>query len=200
MILEDVSKTMKLCVQHEIYFEQIFLLQVIADYQEEKDDIQSKHQVFLDYIKLLKTKTPSIEIRPLIEDLIEKRFLLDNRIDKKKLVINEFKIADKFYSIFKGNKTDEELFEGFKAIYPRMYASQSKAGDLPNFNMKASEERELLKVFQTKILSGDRKKKWYEFYYLTGEMFQDINNPSPLRIDRYVNTFWDNVELYRQQI
>lgn len=205
----DSLKVLHVCNDRGLTIEELFILQTVYDYQVSVKDLDRQNSKLLqsNYIKYFETfaeyydkggefQRPS-GFKNMVDKLIRDEWLEDYRKDKDEFHLSELLVSDKFINSFKGKETDEELFEQFKAAYPYFYKSQYNT-ILENFNYQDSEE--LFKKFKKIVLSGNRKQKWAEFIVITRGVFEENREtPSKQRIDRYLENFYDNIELYRRE-
>lgn len=213
MIFESL-KLLHVCNKYNLMVEELFILQTIYDYQTnvselKRDYVKELEKNYLEYYSNFSDKydkggeyEKDICWSNYIEKLIRDGWIEDFRRNKNSFKLYELRTSEKFHNVFIGDKTDDELFEIAMSLYPNQYIT-SYGSIFPNFKFTSKEEKELLEVFKKKILSGNRKAKWKEFLVITSSLYEnpeDLNQYSAMKFDRYINTFYQNLEYYKTLI
>ena len=201
MIFESL-KILRICNRLKLSVEELFLIQTVHDYQYNlsilnREIIKELEIGYLEYYSK-KNNIHNVNWKEVIEKLIENDWLIDNRIDRNKFKINELSLSDKFKKETGSSSSDEELFEVAKSIYPKVYKTGYNSC-YESFRLSPKEENELLKIFKSKILSGNRKDNFNEFYYITSEKFKEVEY-AQMSFEKYLNSFRENKESYRKEI
>jgi hypothetical protein len=185
----------------QITAEELFLVQTIYDYQKGNENFDR------DYLKTLRAnymqyyEKHDVNWDTMINNLVGKGYLEDYRVSKEKYGLSELLVSPLFLELSGNSETDEELFEKVKAHYPAYYYTGFKDETRLNVNANAREEAEMLSSFKKKILSGNRAKNWEQFFYILSELHPGgRDGVSSFKLDRFINTFWDNLEEHKKTL
>jgi hypothetical protein len=213
MIFEAL-KLLHVCNKNNLMVEELFILQTIYDYQTnvselKKDYVKELEKNYLEYYAKFSGKydvggmyEKDISWKNYIEKLIRDGWIEDYRRNKNSFKLSELRVSEEFYNVFVGDKSDEELFEIAMSIYPNKYITPFGT-TFPNFNFTTKERKDLFEEFKKKVLSGNRKAKWNEFLMITASLYEnpeDFSQFSSMKFDKYITTFYQNLEYYKTLI
>lgn len=209
----DSIKLIRIANKTNLMLEEMFLLQTIYDYQMyssqlKANEIKELTTGYTEYFRQFANhydKGGDFECRNpwrnMVEKLLRDDWIVDNRLDKSILKFSEFDVSDKFLDIFKGSKTDEELYQIAKDSYPKWYKAFDSAQPLLSKALSVSMDQQLFKIFQKQILGGNRKDNWNRFIVLTNEMFEDVDEMhASMNFEKYINSFNEHLSVYQQLV
>ena len=197
----DSLKLLHVANKLQITAEELFLIQTVYDYQKGNESFDR------DYLKELKKsyseyyEQDSQNWFQMLGRLIEKNYIEDLRRDKTSYNLGELMVSELFIELSGNTRTDEDLFAEAKNSFPTHYYTGYQDRVNLNMNFNTKEEIEVFTSFKKKILSGNRAKNWEQFSYILKALYPEgKDNISEFKFDRFINTFWDNLEQHKKTL
>lgn len=197
----DSLKLLFVANKLQITAEELFLVQTIYDYQKGNENFDR------DYLKELKKsytqyyEKHDVNWDSMIGNLVQKGYLEDFRRDKSVYGLAELVVSEMFIQESGNSMSDEDLFQMVKDSYPLYYYTGFENQTRLNVNANSREETEMFQSFKKKILSGNRAKNWDQFKYILTELYPNGKKDiSSFKLDRFINTFWDNLEEHKKTL